>query len=405
MSHTENQPVKSPAGMPTIRKIGNRLFSPLKSFLRDSRAVGIVLLACTLVSLVLSNTSFFQQQYIAFWEQHLTSPVPGLQMPHSWLYWVNDGLMAVFFFLVGMEIKRELMIGELASLRKSLLPVIAALGGMVVPALIFFAFNGHTPYHHGWGIPMATDIAFSLGILSLLGKRVPVQLKIFLTALAIIDDLGAIVVIAVFYTANLHTGFLLTGLAVLMIPVALNLLRVRRLIFYFIPGLVIWYCLLNSGVHPTIAGVLLAFCIPLVRIPDLERALYDVVNFIIMPLFALANTAIVFPQDWGTVLHSPIAFGIAAGLVLGKPVGIFLFSYLSVKCRIAALPSQTSWKQLWGTGMMAGIGFTMSIFIATLAYGDVDLQVTSKIAIIIASFIAGVTGYAYFKFYRSNNKP
>jgi NhaA family Na+:H+ antiporter len=364
--------------------------------------VGIVLLVCTAASLCLSNTDFFQQEYLAFWEQQLASPVPGLHLPHSWLYWVNDGLMAVFFLLVGMEIKRELLIGELASLRKSLLPVIAALGGMVVPALIFFAFNGHTAYHHGWGIPMATDIAFSLGILSLLGKRVPVQLKIFLTALAIIDDLGAIVVIAVFYTADLHVGFLLAGLAVLIIPIVLNLLRVRRLIFYFIPGLVIWYCLLNSGVHPTIAGVLLAFCIPLSRIPDLERALYDVVNFIIMPLFALANTAIVFPQDWGTVLHSPIAFGIIAGLVLGKPVGICVFSYLSVKCGIAALPSDTSWKQLLGTGMMAGIGFTMSIFIATLAYGDASLQVTSKIAIMIASFIAGISGYAYFKFFRSN---
>lgn len=402
MNNMDDQPVKSRTAVPALRKIGHRIFSPLKSFLRDSRAVGIVLLLCTGISLILSNTAFFQQEYIAFWSQPLGSPVSGLHLPHSWLYWVNDGLMVVFFFLVGMEIKRELLIGELASVRKSLLPVIAALGGMVVPALIFLAFNGPTPYHHGWGIPMATDIAFSLGILSLLGKRVPVQLKIFLTALAIIDDLGAIVVIAVFYTADLHSGFLLAGLAILVIPIVLNLLRVRRLILYFIPGLVIWYCLLNSGVHPTIAGVLLAFCIPLVRISDLERALYDVVNFIIMPLFALANTAIIFPQDWGTVLHSTIAFGIIAGLVLGKPVGICLFSYLSVRCGIAALPSQTSWKQLLGTGIMAGIGFTMSIFIATLAYTDVSLQVTSKIAIIIASFIAGITGYAYFKFSGSN---
>ncbi|MGH2643770.1 MAG: Na+/H+ antiporter NhaA, partial [Chitinophagaceae bacterium] len=235
----------------SVQYIRHRLFSPLKDFLNDSRAIGIVLIVCTVVSLFLSNNSFFQQGYTYFWQQHLSFPVSGLHLPHTSLHWINDGLMAVFFFLVGMEIKRELMIGELASVQKSMLPVLAALGGMIFPALIFFAFNGSTPFHHGWGIPMATDIAFSLGIISLLGNRVPVQVKIFLTALAIIDDLGAIIVIAIFYATNMHFTFLFIGLGLMIIPVVLNLLKVQRLLFYFIPGIIVWYCFLNSGVHPT----------------------------------------------------------------------------------------------------------------------------------------------------------
>lgn len=386
-----------PKSIKRIKHIRNRIFSPLKSFLNDSRAIGIVLLACTAVSLTLSNTGIFQEGYTGFWVQHIASPFNGLHLPHTWLHWVNDGLMVVFFFLVGMEIKRELMIGELASVRKSMLPVMAALGGMLVPAGIFFLFNGNTPYHHGWGIPMATDIAFSLGIISLLGNRVPVQLKIFLTALAIIDDLGAILVIAIFYATDMHLTYLFIGLGVMIIPILLNVCKVQRLIFYFIPGAVIWYCLLNSGVHPTIAGVLLAFCIPLSQISSLEHALYDFVNFIIMPVFALANTAIIFPNNFQEVLHSPITYGVFIGLVIGKPVGIFAFSFLSAKMGLASLPSNTSWKQILGTGLIAGIGFTMSIFIATLAFREVELQVISKLAIMAGSLIAGIAGYLYLK--------
>lgn len=376
-----------------IGRVRRRVFSPLKDFLKDSRAVGIVLLACTAISLILSNTTFFQQAYTGFWLRHVASPWQGVSLPHSWLHWVNDGLMVLFFFLVGMEIKRELLIGELASIRKSMLPVLAALGGMVVPAFIFFLFNGTTPFHHGWGIPMATDIAFSLGIISLLGNRVPVQLKVFLTALAIIDDLGAILVIAFFYATDMHLNYLFAGLAIMVIPILLNLFKVQRLLFYFLPGVAIWYCLLNSGVHPTIAGVMLAFCIPLTKIPTLEHALYDFVNFIIMPLFALANTAIIFPNQLGDILHSTVTYGVFAGLVLGKPIGIFLFSFLSVKLRMASLPSGTNWKQLWGTGMIAGIGFTMSIFIATLAFKEDELQIISKIAVMAGSLVAGICGY------------
>lgn len=386
-----------------VKYIHHRIFSPLKDFLNDSRAIGIVLIACTVISLVLSNVSFSTEGYTNFWEAHVSFFVPGLHLPHNLLAWINDGLMAVFFFLVGMEIKRELMIGELASIQKSMLPVLAALGGMIFPALIFFAFNGNTPFHHGWGIPMATDIAFSLGIISLLGNRIPVQLKIFLTALAIIDDLGAIVVIALFYATDMHWGYLLTGLGILAILILLNLFKIKRLACYFIPGIIIWYCFLNSGVHPTIAGVLLAFCIPLSRISSLEHALYHAVNFIIMPLFALANTAIVFPSVFGHIIHSPITFGIILGLVLGKPLGICIFSFLSVKFKIASFPSNTNWKQILGAGMIAGIGFTMSIFIATLAYKGEELQVISKIAIIAGSVISGVMGYGWLKFGKYKN--
>lgn len=382
-----------------VKYIHRRIFSPLKDFLNDSRAIGIVLIACTIISLVLSNMGFSAEGYTNFWAVPVSFSAPGLHLPHNLLAWINDGLMAVFFFLVGMEIKRELMIGELATIQKSMLPVLAALGGMIFPALIFFAFNGNTPFHHGWGIPMATDIAFSLGILSLLGNRVPVQLKIFLTALAIIDDLGAIVVIAVFYATDMHFGYLVFGLGILIIPVVLNLLKVQKLIFYFIPGIIVWYCFLNSGVHPTIAGVLLAFCIPLSRISSLEHALYHVVNFVVMPLFALANTAIVFPSVFGHIIHSPVTFGIVLGLFLGKPLGICIFSFLSVKLKIAALPADTHWKQILGAGMIAGIGFTMSIFIATLAFKEEELQVISKIAIIAGSVISGIAGYYFLNLF------
>lgn len=360
----------------------------------DSRAVGIVLIGCTVVSLFLSNMDFSQQAYLAFWNTE-THTGAVIHLPHNYLYWVNDALMAVFFFLVGMEIKRELIIGELASLRKSMLPVCAALGGMVVPALIYFFFNGQTPYHHGWGIPMATDIAFSLGILSLLGKKAPIQLKIFLAALAIIDDLGAILVIAIFYTTGLSLTYLLIGLGATAIAVLLNRLKVKNMVPYVLVGLVIWYCILNSGVHATIAGVLLAFCIPVSRIADMERKLTDFVNFIVMPLFALANTAIIFPDQMGHIIESPITLGIVFGLVIGKPVGIVLFSFLSTKLKVAALPDQTTWKQMTGVGMIAGIGFTMSIFISTLAFNEIEIQDIAKISVLAASTVAGVLGYFY----------
>lgn len=390
-----------------LGSIKNKLLSPIFQFLHDSRAVGIVLIACTIISLIIANSPW-QEHYTGFFNT-LFDPAgghhydyKGLHLPNSWLLWINDGFMVVFFFLVGMEIKRELTTGELASFKKSLLPILAALGGMLAPALIYTIFNGSTPYAHGWGIPMATDIAFSLGILSLLGKRVPLSLKIFLTALAIIDDLGAILAIAIFYTEQLYTLYLYIGAGVFALLLALNYFKVQRMLFYLIPGAVLWYCIFNSGIHATIAGVLLAFCIPLNKVHRLEHNLHDPVNFLIMPIFALANTAIVFPADLLQAFSHSVSFGIIAGLVLGKPLGIFLFCFIAVKLKLASLPTQTNWKQLWGVGMIAGVGFTMSIFIATLAFKPVDIQVISVMSVILASLLAGVAG---FIFLRAINKP
>lgn len=357
-----------------------RLFSPFYNFFNDSRATGIVLIICTITSLLLANSPVKDS-----WLQGWSFAAHG----------INDGLMVLFFFLAGMEIKNELVNGELSSLKQATLPVLAALGGMLVPAGIFALFNHGTPYANGWGIPMATDIAFSLGVISLLGKRVPLALRVFLTALAIIDDLGAIVTIAVFYTVTLHVMYLLAAAGIFVLLVVLNKYKVQPLLYYFIPGILLWYCVLHSGIHATIAGVLLAFTIPLTKIDALIHHLHKPVNFIIMPLFALANTAIVIPGDLGYIFQHTISYGIIAGLVLGKPLGIFFFSFIAVKTRIAALPSQSSWQQLIGVGLLAGIGFTMSIFIATLAYTNPEWQVYSKIAVMTASLIAGLAGYFY----------
>jgi len=386
----------------SINIIRKTLISPIHTFLKDSRAVGIVLIVCTIISMILANSGV-QEDYIGFWNT-LFDPAGGhhyqyrsLHLPNSYLLWINDGMMVLFFFLVGMEIKRELTVGELSSVRKSILPVLAAIGGMLFPALIFALFNKNTPYAHGWGIPMATDIAFSLGILSLLGRRVPVTLKIFLMALAIIDDLGAILTIAIFYTPHLDVKYLLIGGGVLLIPLLLNFLKVQRLIFYYIPGIVLWYCVFNSGVHATIAGVLLAFCIPQDRIAGLVHSLHDPVNFVIMPVFALANTAILLPTDISGALHNKISYGIIAGLVLGKPLGIFTLSFAAVKLKLATLPSKSGWLQLAGVGLIAGIGFTMSIFISSLAYQEREMQIIAIMSVIVASLAAGIAGFIFLR--------
>ena len=278
------------------RIISKRILSPIREFIRDSRSVGIILILCTVLSLLLSNSGW-GESYRGFWEKEFHTGQTGIHLPHTILHLINDGLMALFFFLVGLEIKRELMIGELASLKKSLLPVMAALGGMVVPAGIFLLWCGDTPYRKGWGIPMATDIAFSLGILSLLGRKAPLSLRIFLTALAIIDELGGILAIAIFYAQEIRIDYLLGSGGLVLLLALMNFYKVRYYSLYFIIGLLLWYLVYNSGVHATIAGVALALTIPLHKIDKLEHALHDPVNFLIMPLFALANTAIQFPQN------------------------------------------------------------------------------------------------------------
>ncbi|PJJ76171.1 NhaA family Na+:H+ antiporter [Thermoflavifilum aggregans] len=376
--------------------LSNRLTKVFQDFIRSSRAVGIMLLCCTAVSLLLAN--MHSSAYRVFWHQPLNIHLPGGHLPHTWLLWVNDGLMVLFFFLVGLEIKRELWEGELASFKRSILPIGAAMGGMLVPATIYLIFNYHTSYHHGWGIPMATDIAFSLGILSLLGKRIPNSLKIFLTALAIIDDLGAILVIAIFYTEEIHFLYLSAALLMVLIMIGLNLMRVKRIGIYVLPSLILWYCMLNSGVHATIAGVLAAFSIPLSVFEKLEKALHVPVNFIVLPVFALANTAIEIPAGVGHELFSSLGWGIMLGLLLGKPLGIFLSSYLLVKTKLAHLPSLVKWRHIVGVGILAGIGFTMSIFITMLAF-DIDYwQLIAKLSIMIGSLASGLIGYFYLRY-------
>lgn len=379
------------------RKLTHRLFTPIREFLVDSRASGIILIACTVLSLLLANLPATQAAYISFWQHAVHFSLGSVHLPETYLLWVNDVFMTFFFFLVGMEIKRELTNGELASLKKSLLPVLAALGGMLVPAAFFSIFNGTTAYKHGWGIPMATDIAFSLGVLSLLGKRVPVQIKIFLAALAIIDDLGAVVTIGIFYTSSLHVVYLLCGFGILGLILMLNRLRVTNPVWYLLPGIALWFCIFNSGVHATLAGVMMAFSMPLKSLAKLEHLLCKPVNFVIMPLFALANTAIMLPGDFFGAFSTSISFGIMSGLVIGKPIGIFLFSFIAVKLRIASLPSHTNYSHLLGIGILGGIGFTMSIFTSTLAYDGASLQVISKVAIIAASIVAAFAGHTYFR--------
>ena len=372
------------------------LISPVLEFIRDSRAVGITLICCTILSLIFSNSGN-AGDYLHFWEREFFSNAGGLHLPHTPLHIVNDALMAVFFLMVGMEIKRELMTGELNTLKKSMLPVIAAVGGMAVPALLYYIWCGNTPYSNGWGIPMATDIAFSLAVLSLLGKKAPLSLRIFLTALAIIDDLGGILAIAIFYAGELNWYYLGLGGLALGVLIALNLLKVKRNYLFFILGILLWYFIFNSGVHATIAGVLLAFTIPLRKINHLIHQLHDPVSFLVLPIFALANTAIALPADVAQVFTTTLHHGIFTGLVLGKPLGIFLFSFLAVKLKVGALPTGLLWRHVIGMGMVAGIGFTISIFIATLALTGAEAQTTAKIAIIGASVISGLLGFLYLK--------
>jgi NhaA family Na+:H+ antiporter len=367
-------------------------------FFSSKKAGGIVLIACTLLSLLLANSPA-GTGYLGFWHRD----VAGMSIEH----WINDGLMAVFFLLVGLELERELYNGELSDFRNALLPIAAAAGGICVPALLHFTLNGGTPAQGGMGIPMATDIAFALGVLALLGSRVPASLKIFLTALAVIDDLGAIVVIALFYTTRLQPVYLAGALAVFGALVCLNrFARVMALFPYLLGGALMWALMLKSGIHATIAGVLLAFAIPYSARQDdegspshrLEHALHAPVAFGILPLFALANTGIVIGSAWAADLASPNSLGIFAGLFLGKPIGIFLFSLATVSMGVCKLPADLSWRHVAGAGMLGGIGFTMSIFIANLAFaGQAEAITASKIAILLASLAAGVAGFLWLR--------
>ena len=378
--------------------ISTVLINPLQRIVGDSRSVGIILFACSIVSIMLANTSF-GEQYIDSWSFSFHFP-GSIHLPHSLLHWINDGAMAVFFFLVGMEIKRELLEGELSSVQQSLLPVFAAIGGMVVPAILYTLFNKETVYQHGWGIPIATDIAFSLGVASMLGKRVPGSLKVFLTALAIIDDLGAILVIALFYGAAVNWLYLLAGGIAFTVLLLLPRLKIRFGWWNYLLGILLWYCIYNSGIHATIAGVLFAFTIPVSQLSKQEHRLHVPVNFIILPVFALANTAIAIPSDFAVAFGSSLSYGIIAGLFLGKPLGILLACWCITRLKWGRLPEGVSWMQMAGIGILAGIGFTMSIFISMLAFTDQSMQDMAKVGVLLASLLAIVTGYLWLMVYK-----
>ena len=366
---------------------------PVRDLAESGKLSGLLLILATGLSLFLSNSDR-AASYLSIWHIEI-----GFDFLHeSVLHWINDGLMAVFFFLIGLEIKRELLEGELAVKEKAILPVLAALGGMIFPALIFFAFNSGSKEHiTGWAIPTATDIAFSLGILSLMGKRAPLSLKIFLTALAIIDDLGAIVIIATFYTSTLHLGMLLLAAVIVLILFILNRVNVKHFVIYLIPSLFLWYFILKSGVHPTIAGVVSALFIPKNIAHKLELSLHRPVNYWILPLFALANTAIPLNLEFSGA-YNGLTLGIVLGLLIGKPLGICLFAWIGVKTRISVLPGETNWKQMAGTGMLAGIGFTMSIFIAGLSYNTAAVLDISKLSILAGSTLSALCGMGMLYF-------
>ncbi|HEX2209676.1 MAG TPA: Na+/H+ antiporter NhaA [Longimicrobium sp.] len=421
-----------------------RILSPFARFTRTESAGGIVLIAATLVAIAWANSPW-AESYHHLWETVVTIGAGPYALSYPLHYWINDGLMAVFFFLVGLEIKREFLVGELASVRRAALPIAAALGGMVVPAVLYAILNAGGPGERGWGIPMATDIAFALGVLALLGPRIPLSLKVFLAALAIVDDLGAVLVIAVFYTDQISWVALGVGFAMLAALVVANRLDARAPIVYVVLGVILWVAFLKSGVHATVAGVLLAMTIPARtridteefldrgrRILDyfdaagkegtdvltnrgqqaaiqemensceavqaplqrIEHELHGPVAFGIIPLFALANAGVHVGGNLGEAFANPVALGIILGLVVGKPLGITLFAWLAVRMKLAALPAETTWQAIRGVSLLGGIGFTMSLFIAGLAFpGSPELNEDAKIGIFAASLVAGVVGF------------
>ena len=424
--------------------IVDRVLAPFQQFFQTGSAGGIVLLACTAVALGWANSPW-ADSYFHLWEQYFTVGFEGARMRLSLHHWINDGLMVIFFFLVGLEIKREMLVGELASLRQATLPIAAALGGMIVPALIFAAFNAGTPGVAGWGIPMATDIAFALGVLALLGPGIPLALKVFLAALAIVDDIGAVLVIALFYTDAISVAHLIAAGGLMLLLVACNRLLIRHTLVYVVLGVLLWLAVLGSGVHATVAGVLLAMMVPtrtridedefLVRAeeavgafaaasdPELrsvisnnaqqealhtlegsvdevqsplmkfEHALHAPVAFVIMPLFALSNAGVRLDAGMLASVSWRVVAGVVLGLIVGKTVGITLLSWAAVRAGLAAKPMGVSWASVHGVAWLGAIGFTMSLFVANLAYGPGALLDSAKIGVIAASVVAGVAGY------------
>lgn len=431
--------------LPTVSK--ELFLRPFQEFARIEASGGILLLVCTALALLWANSPW-SAAYTNLWHSKLSIGAGDYVLSKDLLHWINDGLMVVFFFLVGLEIKREVLIGELSSAQKAALPIAAALGGMLFPAGIYFALNAGRAGAAGWGIPMATDIAFALGVLALLGNRVPLALKVFLTALAIADDIGAVLVIALFYTEQIAFFNLLVGGGILLLLFALNLAGVHRPLVYAVLGIGLWLAFLTSGVHATVAGVLLALTIPsgartstaefLARsrsllkefekvgasdqesvmnedqqsivhaleqaseevqtpLQRMERALHGWVTYMIMPIFALANAGVSVSGNLSEALTSTVSLGVISGLVVGKPMGITLFTWLAVKSGLAVMPSGVQWREVYGVSWLGGIGFTMSLFIASLAFGEAMLLMAAKVGILSASLISGVVGWALLR--------
>jgi NhaA family Na+:H+ antiporter len=410
--------------------------SPFVRFAHMEAAGGIVLLASTILALVWSNSPW-QHSYEQFFETHISVGFGKFVLTENRHEWINDGLMSLFFFLVGLEIKREILVGELSSLRKAAFPFMAAVGGMVVPAVIYVAIVHRPQFRSGWAIPLSTDIAFTLGLLTFFGSRIPVTLRVFVTALAIVDDIFAVAVIAIFYSGEIHYVTLAIGIACVLVSMVMNLLGVRKPVFYAAIGIVVWWAVLKSGVHATVAGILLAFTIPartflekseflkqgrwlldrleaappnsfeehsvihtlelnvqLVESPlhRIEHELQPWISFLVMPLFALANAGVDVTHNLLGAAKHPVSFGILFGLFVGKPVGILLFSFIAAITGIGVLPDGVSWRQIFGAAWLCGIGFTMSLFIAGLAFDDEGLLSVSKIAILAASLVSGICG-------------
>ena len=378
----------------------------LQRFFSSDISGGIVLIIAAVLAMFCANLDVTKAGYQAFLDTPVAFKFAALEINKNMLLWINDALMAVFFLMVGLEVKYELMQGSLASRQQAIFPVIAALGGMVAPALIFLAFNMHDPLaRHGWAIPAATDIAFALGVLALLGDRIPPALKIFLMALAIIDDLGAIIIIALFYTSDLSLVSLGVAAAAIVALAVLNALNVRRIGIYMLVGIVLWTAVLKSGIHATLAGVVLGFFIPLKEengvspARQVVDAIHPWVGWLILPLFAFANAGVSLEGVTFAGLTSLLPMGVIAGLFIGKPVGITIFCWLAHRLKLAKLPQGAAFKQIMAVGVLCGIGFTMSIFIATLAFGDIDIHMVAwaKLGILTGSILAAVVGYCLLR--------
>ncbi|MFN3403195.1 MAG: Na+/H+ antiporter NhaA [Cytophagaceae bacterium] len=437
------------------KKIFTVLRKPIEEFFRLESSAGIMLILATVAAIFWINSPW-HDSYHLFWHKHLIIGFDKVRMDYTIHHWVNDALMSIFFFLVGLEIKREVMAGELSDIKHAAMPIAAAIGGMVVPALIFVLLNARGAGKEGWGIPMATDIAFSIGVLSLLGKRVPLGLKVFLTALAIVDDIGAVLVITFFYSSDIYFDFLIYAFVLLALLYAINFLNVYRLEIYVFIGIVIWFLFLQSGVHPTVAGVLVAFSIPAKRkfdeatyldvlgngyqqlkemdkpvssillpakqfevIDAIDRAtnkvqsplqrieinLHEFVFYIVMPVFALANAAIYIDHTFFKSLTGTLTYSIAISLLLGKVIGISFFSWLAFKLKLANYPSKVELPEIIGLGLLGGIGFTMSLFISNLAYHNEILVEDAKTGILVGSTLAGISGFFYLKYLLNKKYP